>query len=110
MNKLDNYMKDSQEFTQDFKEFDDPKSYRGILYTEFGFSSEAYGAAQLSGFLNLHNCIYPDGLETIETGLKLYGIETTEAEIRKKIKSSYNLVKNTQSLFVGKYSLTNNKD
>lgn len=80
-------------------EIDDRRSYRGVLYTEFGFGPEAYGAAQLSGFLDLHNCIYPDGLETIETikkGLKLYGIEATEDEIKEKIESAYNLVKNPQ--------------
>ena len=82
-------------------ELDDRRSYRGVLYTEFGFGPEAYGAAQLSGFLDLHNCIYPDGLETIETikkGLKLYGIEATEDEIKEKIENAYKSVKNSQIL------------
>lgn len=36
----------------------DKGSYRYVLYTTFGFGPEAYGAAQLSGYLELHNSIY----------------------------------------------------
>lgn len=34
------------------------RSYRGVLYDVFGFGMEAYGQAQMAGFLTLHNCIY----------------------------------------------------
>lgn len=81
-------------------ELHDKRSYRGILYTEFGFGPEAYGAAQLSGFLSLHNSIYPEGLQTLETiqkGLKLYGIEATEEEIQKKLDDEYGVIRKTIS-------------
>ena len=87
-------------------ELHDKRSYRGVLYTEFGFGPEAYGAAQLSGFLELHNSIYPEGLKTIETiqeGLKLYGIEATEDEIQKRLDVEYGVIRKTISL------KTNNK-
>ena len=39
-------------------ELDEGQSYRGILYTTFGWGPEAYSAAQHAGFLALHNSIY----------------------------------------------------
>ena len=33
-------------------------SYRGMLYTVFGWGPEAYAPAQCAGFLDLHNSIY----------------------------------------------------
>ena len=37
------------------------RSYRGVLYGVFGFGPEAYGLAQMSGYLDLHNLIFsPD--------------------------------------------------
>ena len=33
-------------------------SYRGMLYSVFGFGPESYVQAQMSGFLELHNCVY----------------------------------------------------
>lgn len=77
-------------------ELDDKRSYRGVLYTEFGFGPEAYAAAQLSGFLELHNSIYPEGLQTVENikkGLKLFGVEASEEEIIKRIDNEYKLQK-----------------
>jgi hypothetical protein len=35
----------------------DQRSYRGVLYDEFGFGLESYVQAQVSGFLTLHNAI-----------------------------------------------------
>ena len=37
----------------------DQRSYRGVLYDEFGFGMESYVQAQISGFLELHNAIDP---------------------------------------------------
>lgn len=31
------------------------RSYRGTLYDVFGFGLESYGAAQISGFIDIHN-------------------------------------------------------
>jgi hypothetical protein len=33
------------------------RSYRGVLYGVFGFGPEAYGIAQMSGYLDIHNLI-----------------------------------------------------
>jgi hypothetical protein len=44
-------------------ELHNQRSYRGVLYSEFGFGPEAYGLAQNAGFLELHNAIYSDGYE-----------------------------------------------
>jgi hypothetical protein len=56
-------------------ELEDKRSYRGVLYDTFGFGPEAYSAAQMAGYLELHNCIFKkealrelltDVLKTIE--------------------------------------------
>lgn len=39
-------------------ELEDKRSYRGVLYTTFGWGPEAYAPAQCSGFLDIHNSIY----------------------------------------------------
>jgi hypothetical protein len=39
-------------------ELEQGRSYRGILYENFGWGPEAYAAAQCAGFLGLHNAIY----------------------------------------------------
>lgn len=38
-------------------ELEENRSYRGVLYSEFEFDLDAYVVAQISGFLDLHNCI-----------------------------------------------------
>lgn len=38
----------------------DRKSFRGVLYDTFGWGPEAYGPAQLAGYLTLHNSLYSD--------------------------------------------------
>jgi DNA-directed RNA polymerase subunit E'/Rpb7 len=39
----------------------DEGSYRHVLYTVFGWGPEAYAAAQMAGYLEIHNSIYaPD--------------------------------------------------
>jgi hypothetical protein len=39
-------------------ELDEGRSYRGVLYSTFGWGPEAYSAAQCAGYLGLHNSIY----------------------------------------------------
>lgn len=39
-------------------ELEDKRSYRGVLYTTFGWGPEAYAAAQCAGYLDIHNSIH----------------------------------------------------
>lgn len=39
-------------------EIEENRTYRGMLYDVFGFGPESYTAAQMSGFLTIHNCIW----------------------------------------------------
>lgn len=41
-------------------EIKNPRSYRGVLYSVFGFGPEAYAQAQCAGFLAIHNSIMND--------------------------------------------------
>ena len=44
------------------------RSYRGVLYDVFDFGPESYAAAQMAGYLELHNCIFKRGsLEEVLT-------------------------------------------
>ena len=43
-------------------EIEDRGTYRYVLYDVFGFSPDAYAAAQLAGYLTIHNAIY-DGVD-----------------------------------------------
>lgn len=56
------------------------RSYRGILYTTFGFGPEAYAQAQMAGFLGLHNSIYNSNheREMLTHFAKHAGIENPE--------------------------------
>lgn len=38
-------------------EIETKRTYRGVLYGTFEFGPEAYAQAQMSGYLDLHNCI-----------------------------------------------------
>lgn len=70
-------------------ELQDKRSYRGVLYTEFGFDTDAYGKAQISGFLDLHNSIEAEPVSVLDIGrkiLKLYGIEQTNEQVEQKLK------------------------
>lgn len=67
----------------------DKKSYRGVLYGEFGFDKDAYLAAQMSNFLELHNSIDVSNSENennfLEKFLAMYGIYTTKEDIESKV-------------------------
>lgn len=68
----------------------DKVSYRGVLYGEFEFASDAYTKAQMSGFLELHNSIDSEKVDLGEFGsalLKLYGIEQNKEHVLEKINS-----------------------
>lgn len=43
-------------------ELDDRRSFRGVLYGEFGFGTEMYGVAMDAGYMELHNALF-DGEE-----------------------------------------------
>ena len=64
---------------------DEGRSYRGILYSVFGFGPEAYAQAQMAGFLGLHNSIF-DSKNTphlLRSFAKHAGIETPEDAVAK---------------------------
>ena len=43
-------------------EIEERGTYRYVLYDVFGFGPDAYAAAQLAGYLTIHNAIY-DGVD-----------------------------------------------
>lgn len=47
-------------------EIRDKRSYRGVLYSTFGFEPDAYGVAQCAGYMSIHNSIY-DGENLFRT-------------------------------------------
>ena len=47
-------------------EIRDKRSYRGVLYSTFGFEPDAYAVAQCSGYMSIHNSIY-DGENLFRT-------------------------------------------
>lgn len=63
----------------------EPSSYRGMLYSRFGFPLNAYAAAQISGFIEIHNnfktTLEPEVLK--EISLKYEKIAKTTTEIQK---------------------------
>lgn len=63
---------------------EDGRSYRGVLYGEFGFGTEAYGRAQMSGFLTLHNSYMNQEAEKhlLRAFANSCGIEDPEQAIR----------------------------
>jgi len=64
---------------------DEGRSYRGILYSVFGFGPESYAQAQMSGFLGLHNSIF-DSKHTphlLRSFAKHAGIENSEDAVAK---------------------------
>jgi hypothetical protein len=66
------------------------QSYRGVLYEEFGFETDSYMLAQISGFLELHNSIESESVDLNEFGMKLlnlYGIKQTKEDVENKIKT-----------------------
>lgn len=64
-------------------ELNENRSFRGVLYDKFEFSYEAYGLAQLSGFLQLHNSIYTknDILNILKKYLIEHDIKFTNNDI-----------------------------
>jgi hypothetical protein len=66
------------------------KSYRGVLYGEFGFDKNAYLLAQISNFLELHNSIVSEEENNNLTNLmqkilNSYGIYPVQEEIKEKL-------------------------
>lgn len=47
-------------------EIRDKRSYRGVLYSTFGFEPDAYAVAQCAGYMSIHNAIY-DGERVFNT-------------------------------------------
>jgi len=69
-------------------ELKDHKTYRGVLYEEFRFGTDAYVKAQISGFLELHNSIDKNQIDLLEFAtevLNIYGIEQTKEQVMEKL-------------------------
>jgi hypothetical protein len=64
-------------------ELEDGRSYRGVLYSTFGWGPEAYMPAQLAGYLELHNAIMQDNHERqlLEAFCKQQGIQDAKDKI-----------------------------
>lgn len=65
-------------------ELEEGKSYRGTLYNTFGWGPEAYAAAQMSGFMDIHNAIYKydDLVHVFKSSLKTLEIEVDEEKLK----------------------------
>ena len=66
----------------------DKGSYRHALYSVFGFGPEAYAPAQLAGYLEIHNSIYPGNYDEKLLGqfAEKLGIEDREEKIQDFLK------------------------
>jgi hypothetical protein len=66
----------------------DQGSYRHALYSVFGFGPEAYAPAQLAGYLEIHNSIYPGDYDEKLLGqfAEKLGIEDREEKIQDFLK------------------------
>jgi hypothetical protein len=64
-------------------EIEEKRSYRGVLYNVFNFGPEAYGPAQLSGYLDLHNSIYSldEIRELLKNFCEINNIEDVENKV-----------------------------
>jgi hypothetical protein len=72
-------------------EIEDGRSYRGVLYDTFGFGPEAYGRAQLAGYLSIHNAIFTarEEEENLRKFCEINGIENADEAISKYIQKQY---------------------
>jgi len=63
------------------------RSYRGILYGEFGFGKEAYTQAQDAGFVQLHNAYFTkeDEAKLLTIFAQAEGIEDAENVVKRYI-------------------------
>ena len=59
------------------------RSYRGTLYSTFEWGPEAYAAAQMSGFMDIHNSIYKysDLVHVVENVLKELEIDVPAEQV-----------------------------
>ena len=66
-------------------------SYRGMLYTVFGFGTEAYARAQLAGFLALHNDMFSaqNERDVLVAFAKHAGVENPEEAVSKYYVETY---------------------
>ena len=64
-------------------ELEEGRSYRGTLYSTFEWGPEAYAAAQMSGFMDIHNSIYKysDLVHVVENVLKELEIDVPAEQV-----------------------------
>lgn len=61
-------------------EIEEGRSYRGVLYSIFGFDTSAYALAQYANYLDIHNCIMTPAQEKrlLVAFAKHLGVEVQE--------------------------------
>ena len=69
-------------------ELEDGRSYRGVLYDEFGFDLDSYVRAQSAGFLEIHNSITSksDIYNILESFAESCNISVTKDQILNHLK------------------------
>lgn len=69
----------------------DQRSYRGVLYDVFGFGPEAYGQAQVAGYLSIHNAIFTSEQEhqMLQHFAKWLMIENPEEKVSEYYRETY---------------------
>jgi hypothetical protein len=72
-------------------EVQDQRSYRGVLYDVFGFGPEAYGQAQVAGYLSIHNAIFTSEQEhqMLQHFAKWLKIENPEEKVSEYYRETY---------------------
>lgn len=66
-------------------------SYRGMLYTVFGFGTESYAQAQMAGFLSLHNSMfdYENADKMLLDFANMWGVEEAEEKVKEFLKKPF---------------------
>jgi hypothetical protein len=64
-------------------ELEQKGTYRYVLYDVFGFGPEAYAAAQMAGYLSIHNSIMGENYDSklLNAFCKKYNIEDAENKV-----------------------------
>lgn len=67
-------------------ELEDNRSYRGVLYSAFGFDEGSYAVAQCAGFLALHNSIFTvEELQKLVSGFVKEGMDITKDNLDEQV-------------------------
>ena len=72
-------------------EINEQRSYRGVLYSVFGFGPEAYARAQMAGFLAIHNAIVTidEEAKQLTEFAKYLGVTVSEQQVDEFLLGKY---------------------